>query len=57
MDIGIFAGGVYVMYKFGPQLSETIDSYMPTEEGIQKAMQEMQGQMGGGMPPQMWVYR
>ena len=38
LDIGIFAGGVYVMYNYGGKIAETVDSNMPSEEGIQKAM-------------------
>ena len=41
MDITLFVGGIYCMYKFGGVVSEQIDQVMPNEEMMQKMMQEM----------------
>ena len=56
VDITLFVGGIYVMYKFGQTLSDQIDNLMPNEEQMQKMIQEMQSQqmqMGQGGPPPM----
>ena len=41
LDITLFCGGIYCMYKFGGVVSEQIDNFMPNEEQMQKMMQEM----------------
>ena len=41
LDIGLFVGGIYCMYKFGGVVSEQIDNFMPNEEQMQQMMQEM----------------
>ena len=35
LDIGLFAGGLYCIYKFGGSLSNQIDQIMPNEEQMQ----------------------
>ena len=52
LDIGLFCGGLFAMYKYGGKLSEQIDQIMPSEEQMTKIFAEMQAQGGqGGMPP------
>ena len=38
-----FSIGIYLMYKFGKEVAETIDNQMPTEKGMMDMMQSMQG--------------
>jgi hypothetical protein len=48
VDVAIFGVGIYIMYRFGKSVAETIDNQMPTEKG----MMDMMRNMGGpGMPP------
>ena len=51
VDITLFCGGLYCIYRFGGKLSTQIDNLMPNEEAMQRMIQEMQN--GGGMmgPP------
>ena len=44
IDVTLFVGGIYCMYKFGQVASDSIDNFMPNEEQMQKMMQEMQVQ-------------
>ena len=48
VDVVIFSAGIYLMYKFGKSVAETIDNQMPTEKGMMDMMKNMQGP---GMPP------
>ncbi|MFN9908272.1 MAG: hypothetical protein ACK56F_19450 [bacterium] len=49
VDVAIFTVGIYLMYKFGQAVAETIDNQMPTEKSMMDMMRSMQG--GPGMPP------
>ena len=51
VDITIFALGIYIMYKFGKSLGETIDNQMPTEKSMMEMMRSMQGPPGMPPPP------
>ena len=31
MDISLFAGGLFVMYKYGPELNTMVENLMPNE--------------------------
>ena len=42
VDITLFIGTVYVMYKYGTEISEEVDKMMPNEEQMIKLMEEMQ---------------
>ena len=55
-DIALFTGVVYAMYRYGPSVADTIEKNMPTEEEMQKMMEEMQKQMqGGAVGTPMWA--
>ena len=43
LDFTIFATGVYLMYKFGKGMNESIENQMPTEKKMMEMMREMQG--------------
>ena len=49
LDIVLFAAGIYVMYRFGKSVADTIDNQMPTEKSMMEMMKQMQGP--GMMPP------
>ena len=49
LDIVLFTAGIYVMYRFGKSVADTIDNQMPTEKGMMEMMKQMQGP--GMMPP------
>lgn len=48
-DLAIFTLGIYLMYRFGKAVAETIDNQMPTEKSMMDMMKGMQG--APGMPP------
>ena len=50
-DIVIFTLGIYLMYKFGKAVAETIDNQMPTEKSMMDMMRNMQGPPGMPPPP------
>lgn len=49
VDVVLFSAGIYIMYKFGKSVADTIDNQMPTEKSMMEMMKSMQG--GPGMPP------
>lgn len=49
IDLAIFSVGIYLMFKFGKTVAETIDNQMPTEKSMMDMMKSMQGP--GMMPP------
>ena len=51
VDVAIFAVGIYLMYKFGQTVADSIDNQMPTEKSMMDMMKSMQPG-GAGMPPQ-----
>ena len=51
VDITIFAVGIYLMYKFGQTVAQTIDSQMPSEDNMKDMLRQMQGSPGMMMPP------
>ena len=53
-DIAIFTLGIYLMYRFGKIVADTIDNQMPTEKSMMEMMRTMQGPPGMPPPP-MWV--
>ena len=38
VDITIFALGIYLMYKFGRSVAQTIDNQMPTEDNMKDVL-------------------
>ena len=50
VDLALFSAGIFLMYKFGKSVAETIDNQMPTEKSI---MDMMKSNMGGPMPMPM----
>ena len=50
MDVAVFAVGIYLMYKFGQTVADSIDNQMPTEKSMMDMMKSMQPG-GAGMPP------
>ena len=51
VDVVIFSVGIYLMYKFGRSVAETIDNQMPTEKSMMEMMRSMQGPPGMPPPP------
>ncbi len=51
VDIAIFTLGIYLMYRFGKAVAETIDNQMPTEKSMMDMMKSMQGPPGMPPPP------
>ena len=51
VDMTIFAVGIFLMYKFGKAVAETIDNQMPTEKSMMDMMRQMQGPPGMPPPP------
>ena len=51
VDLAIFTVGIYLMYKFGKTMAESIDNQMPTEKGMMDMMRGMQGPPGMPPPP------
>ena len=51
VDFAVFAVGIYLMYKFGKAVAETIDNQMPTEKSMMDMMRSMQGPPGMPPPP------
>lgn len=49
VDIVLFSAGIYLMYRFGKAMAETLDNQMPTEKNMMEMMKQMQGPPG--MPP------
>lgn len=47
VDVTLFVAGIFVMYKWGKSMAETIDGYMPTEKNTLEMMKNAQGGMGG----------
>ena len=45
IDMALFAGFVAVVYNYSSSISETVDTYVPTEEKMAEMFQEMQRQM------------
>ena len=50
VDLALFSAGIYLMYKFGKSVAESIDNQMPSEKSM---MEMMKGGMGGPMPMPM----
>ena len=44
MDITLFTGGLYCMYRYGGNLSSFLEKMMPNEEQMLKLMQEQMAQ-------------
>lgn len=38
IDLVLFSAGIYIMYKFGKSVADTIDNQMPTEKGMMEMM-------------------
>lgn len=53
VDLVIFTAGIYLMFKFGKSVAETIDGHLPTEKSMMEMMKSMQGGPGGMPPPPM----
>ena len=62
LTLAFFATSAFVIVKFGKQMNDMLQDYIPNEASIRKAMAEQQAmmaaqqqamQMGGGMPPGM----
>jgi len=51
LDIFLFATGIYVMYRFGKSVADTIENQMPTEKSMMEMMKQMQTGGPGMMPP------
>ncbi len=51
VDLAIFSAGIFVMYRFGKGVAETIDNQMPTEKSMIDMMKGMGGMGGPGAPP------
>ncbi len=51
IDLALFSAGIYVMYRFGKSVAESIDNQMPTEKSMMDMMKSMPG--AGGMPSPM----
>ena len=51
VDIAVFALGIYLMYRCGKAIADTLDNQMPTEKSMMEMMKSMQGP--GMMPPPM----
>ena len=51
LDFAVFTVGIYLMYKFGKAVAETIDNQMPTEKSMMDMMRSMQGPPGMPPPP------
>ena len=41
-DVVIFSVGIYCVYTFGKQMSEKLESFVPTEQDMLEMMKEMQ---------------
>ncbi len=41
VDLAIFTLGIYLMYRFGKAVAETIDNQMPTEKSMIDMMKSM----------------
>jgi hypothetical protein len=50
VDLVLFTAGIYLMFKFGKSVADTIDNQMPTEKSMMDMMRSMQGG-APGMPP------
>lgn len=51
IDMTIFAIGIYLMYKFGKAVAESIENQMPSEKSMMDMMRQMQGPPGMPPPP------
>ncbi|CDW84043.1 UNKNOWN [Stylonychia lemnae] len=49
VDLVLFSAGIYLMYRFGKSVADSLDSQMPTEKSMMDMMKQMQGPPG--MPP------
>ena len=38
VDIVLFSAGIYLMYRFGKAMAETLDNQMPTEKNMMEMM-------------------
>lgn len=38
VDLILFSAGIYLMYKFGKSVADTIDNQMPTEKNMMEMM-------------------
>ena len=47
LDISLFCGGVFVLYKHGNTISGALDNIMPNEQKMNEMVKEMQNQPGG----------
>ena len=41
VDIVLFSAGIYLMYRFGKAMAETLDNQMPTEKNMMEMMKQM----------------
>ena len=41
LDISLFCGGMWVMYKYGNTISKSIDEIMPNEQKMNEMIKEM----------------
>ena len=48
-DVVLFTAGIYLMYKFGKGVADSLDNQMPTEKSMMEMMRGMPGP--GGMGP------
>eukprot|EP00347_Sterkiella_histriomuscorum_P020060 403339252 len=51
VDLVLFSAGIYLMYKFGKTVAESLDNQMPTEKSMMDMMKQMQGPPGMPPPP------
>ena len=51
VDLGLFVGGIYCIYYFGKDISDSVDYMMPDEEEMQKQISEAFAAQGAMMPP------
>ena len=44
-DVTLFAAGVFVIYKYGQNMNNYINDFVPSEASMRQQMAEMQAQM------------
>ena len=53
LDLAVFCGGVFVIYKYGSTLNQTLNEYVPSEASLRQKMAEAQLQMQAMQQQQM----